>query len=196
MSDHSRLESGDWLEAFLFDRRMAVLRGTLDDGLATRVATELMTFDATGDDPVTLQVDCSGGTLTAALTLVDVIEVLGVPVEVLCMGRVEGVGVAVVATASSRRALAHTQFKMGDPELSFEARAGEVARLAAAQRDLLGRYHQVLAQATKRTVEEIERWCARRSVFDASEAMSRGIVDEILRGKEGPRSARQSHSGR
>lgn len=190
MSYPPRSDSSDWLEGFLFDRRMTVVRGALDDALATRVATELMTLDALGDDPVTMQVDCAGGSLTAALTLVDVIGVLGVPVNSLCMGRVEGVGVAVVAVTSSRQALSHTQFAMSDPELSFSARASEAEGLARVQMDLLDRYHQVLARATKRPLAEIEQWCDARSTFGAAEAMSRGIIDEISRGRAGLRRIR------
>ena len=53
-------ERGDWLEGHLFDRRIVVLRGSLDDVTATRIASQLMTLDATGDDAVQLQLDCPG----------------------------------------------------------------------------------------------------------------------------------------
>lgn len=185
MTDTTRPEGNDWLEGFLFDRRTAVVRGVLDDQLATRVATELMTLDATGDGPVSLQVDCSGGTLTGALTLVDVIDVLGVPVNVLCMGRVEGVGVAVVAGCAERRSLPHTQFRLSDPDLSFSAQASQVEHLARAQLDLLGRYHQSLARSTGRKLEEIEAWCEEGAAFGAPEAMCRNLIDEISHGRAG-----------
>jgi ATP-dependent Clp protease protease subunit len=190
VTDTSRPEGGDWLEGFLFDRRIAVLRGSLDDQLATRVATELMTLDATGDGPISLQVDCAGGTLTAALTLVDVIDVLGVPVHALCMGRVEGAAVAVVASCANRRSLPHTQFRMCDPEVSFSARASQAAQLARSQLDLLERYHKVLSRATHNSFEEIEAWCGSGARFDAPEAMRRNLIDEISHGKAGLRRVR------
>ena len=43
------------------------MTGTLDEALATQVAAQLMTLDATGDDGITLQVDCAGGSLDAAV---------------------------------------------------------------------------------------------------------------------------------
>ncbi|HLI44385.1 MAG TPA: ATP-dependent Clp protease proteolytic subunit [Acidimicrobiales bacterium] len=176
-------EWGDWLEGYLFDRRIAVVRGPLDDLCATRVATQLMTLDATGDEPVTLQIDSEGGPLTAGFTLIDVIDSLGVPVNVLCMGRVEGVAVAVAAAASHRLALAHTQFRLSDPCLSFEASASEAARIAERELGLLARYHECLSTRTGRSVEEVERWCAERRFLDAAEAKAAGIVDEISHGK-------------
>lgn len=181
--DVSRQEFGDWLEGYLFDRRITVVRGALDDPAATRVATELMTLDATGDQAITLQIDSSGGPLTAAFTLVDVIEVLGVPVNVLCMGRVEGSAVAVAAAGSHRLALPHTQFRLSDPDISFEARALEAEHIAGAQLELLWRYHECLARFTGQTLEEVERWCAAGRYFGAEEAKEAGIIDEISRGK-------------
>lgn len=181
--ENSRQEWTDWLEGYLFDRRIAVVSGPLDDLTATRVATELMTLDATGDEPVTLQIDSGGGTLSAGFTLVDVVEALGVAVNVLCMGRVEGVAVAVAAAGSHRLSLPHTQFRLSDPEFAFEGRASEADRMARVQIDLLSRYHESLSRHTGRPVAEIERWCQERHPFGAEEAKSVGLVDEISRGR-------------
>ncbi len=177
--DTVRPELGDWLEGYLFDRRITSVRGPLDDMKATRLATELMTLDATGDEPITLQLDSPGGTLTAAFTLIDVIDALGVPVHVLCMGRVESTAVAVAAAGSQRRALPHTQFRFGDPEVSFEARASQAEGLARAQLDLIDRYHECIARSTGHSPAEAAEWCLSGRHFDAAEAKRLGIVDEI-----------------
>jgi ATP-dependent Clp protease protease subunit len=179
---------GDWLEGYLFDRRVASLAGPLDDAAATRLATQLMTLDAIGDNSVSLRLDSSGGPLSAAFTLVDVIESLGVPVHVLCMGRIECSAVAVAAACSKRTALPHTQFAFGDPEVSFEAPASESEALARSELDLVGRYHQVLARCTGQPLESIVDWCGRRRRLDAAAAFKAGIIDEVAvaRGKLRP----------
>ena len=51
---------GSWLHERLFERRIVLCRGTLDDRLAGRVAAELMTLDALGDGAVELRLDCEG----------------------------------------------------------------------------------------------------------------------------------------
>ncbi|MHB8246606.1 MAG: ATP-dependent Clp protease proteolytic subunit [Acidimicrobiales bacterium] len=181
--DNSRHDWGDWLDGYLFDRRIMVLRGALDDLTATRVATELMTLDATGDEAVTLQIDSSGGPLTAAFTLVDVIEALGVPVNVLCMGRVEGSAVAVAAAGTNRLALPHTRFRLSDPDTSFEARASEAQQIARSELAAIERYHECIARFTGRLVVEVERWCRQGRFLGAEEAKEIGLVDEISRGR-------------
>lgn len=178
-----RNDLGDWLEGFLFDRRIAVVRGPLDDSLATRVATELMTLDATGDAAVTLQIDSQGGTLSAALTLVDVIETLGVPVNVVCLGRVESTAVVVAAAGTHRSGLPHTRFRLGDPDVSFEAPASAIEDLAADHRRSLARYHDCLARFSGHPVATIAAWCAEGRYLDAAEAVELGLLDEVAKGK-------------
>ncbi|MBV8234485.1 MAG: ATP-dependent Clp protease proteolytic subunit, partial [Acidimicrobiia bacterium] len=46
----------DLLRARLFERGIVFLRGALDDAVAGDVAAQLMTLDASGDEPVQLHV--------------------------------------------------------------------------------------------------------------------------------------------
>jgi ATP-dependent protease ClpP protease subunit len=79
-----RLEPTDpqaWMHRQLFDRRIMLLSGDLADHAVNGVGVALMTLDATGDDPVQLQIDSGDGTIAAALALMDIIDLLGVPVR-------------------------------------------------------------------------------------------------------------------
>ena len=87
----------------LLAQRVVLLHGPLDDLTVTRVSAELMTLDAEGDDAVTLRVDCGEAALAPALTLMDVIELMGVPVRALCLGQVGAGAVGVVAVCPTAR---------------------------------------------------------------------------------------------
>lgn len=58
----------------LFERRIVSLTGDLDDEAANTLGVALMTLDATGDDPVRLQIDSGDGTVTAALAVMDIVD--------------------------------------------------------------------------------------------------------------------------
>ena len=107
------MHDGDWSQSLaqrLFEQRVVLLNGPLDDMTATRVSAELMTLDAEGDDAVTLRIDCADGSLALALTLMDVIELLGVPVHALSMGQVGGPAVGVLAVCHHRASMPSTRF--------------------------------------------------------------------------------------
>src|SRR5262245_9396583 len=105
--DHDLVPWPDYLRARLFDGRVVRVSGDLDDRLATRVAAELMTLDASGDEAVRVLLDSGGGTLEAAMMLVDVIDLLGVPVHTTCVGRADGAAVGVLAVSHRRAIAAH-----------------------------------------------------------------------------------------
>ncbi len=180
MSDLFRYEGDDWLESHLFDRRVVVLRGPLDAGAATRVASKLMTLDATSDDAVQLQVDSPGGGLEAGFAVIDVIDAMGVAVEAVCMGRVEGTAVAVAAVCGRRSALAHAQFRLVDPDVEVAGRASELEALVAHHRGALARFHERLAQAVGRSEEVLGADCRRGLYLSAAEALRYGLVDKII----------------
>jgi len=177
---------GDWLEGHMFDRRIVTLRGALDDVAATRVASQLMTLDATGDDAVQLQLDCPGGSLEAGFAVVDVIDALGVPVHVTCLGRVEGSGALVAAVCSRRLAMEHTRFRLTDPDATFEARASELESLVEYHRHSYLRYHERLALASGRPLEVITAACEAARYMSAAEALAFGLIDEIVRSQRAP----------
>ena len=174
-------ERGDWLEGHLFDRRIVVLRGPLDDMSATRIASQLMTLDATGDDAVQLQLDCPGGSLESGFAVVDVIDSLGVPVQVTCLGRVEGPAALVAAVCNRRLVMEHTRFRLTDPDAAFEVRASQVASQLEYHRHSYLRYHERLALATGRTLDVVTAACEGGRYLSAAEAIEFGLVDEIVR---------------
>jgi ATP-dependent Clp protease, protease subunit len=186
MGSNDWVERGDWLEGHLFDRRVVALRGPLDDAMATRIASQLMTLDATGDSGVQLQLDSPGGSLEAGFAIVDVIDCLGVPVEVTCFGRVEGAAALVVAVCNRRLSMEHTRFRLTDPDASFEAPASRVASLLEFHRQSYLRYHERLAEATGRSLEEVTAACEAGRVLGAAEAIEFGLVDEVVRSRRAP----------
>ncbi|MGH9304095.1 MAG: ATP-dependent Clp protease proteolytic subunit [Acidimicrobiales bacterium] len=170
----------DWLESHLFDKRVVLLRGPLDAPAATRVASQLMALDGSGDAAVQLQLDSPGGPLEAAFAVADVIEVLGVPVEVLCMGRVEATAVLVAAVSHRRSAFPHCRFRLGDPSVEIAGPAGQLEAQLAFVEAALGNYHARLASTTGHELAEIEKDCSSGAFLDASGAVAYGIVDKIV----------------
>ena len=99
----------DWVRSRLFAQRTVLVSGELDTDLAIAAAAELMTLDGEGDDLITVHLDCSGGSLEAAFTLIDVVDLVGAPVHAVAVGRVEGPAVGILAVADRRLALPHAQ---------------------------------------------------------------------------------------
>ena len=122
------------------EQRVVLLHGPLDDATVTRVSAELMTLDAEGDDAVTLRIDCGEAALAPALTLMDVIELMGVPVRAVCLGQVGGGAIGVLAVCAHRAAMPSTRFTLSEPATHMEAHVRNVAQWAELRAAERGRF--------------------------------------------------------
>jgi ATP-dependent Clp protease protease subunit len=180
------MNDGDFSQVLaqrLFEQRVVVLHGPLDDATASRVSAELMTLDAEGDTAVSLRIDSGDGSLALALTLMDVIELLGVPVHALCMGHVGGPVIGVLSVCSRRSSMPSTRFSLREPTTEMQARAREVEQWAQLRRDEWRRFTERLAVAVGRPVASVAESFSNGAFMSAQEASDFGLIDEICRPK-------------
>ena len=182
----------DALRERLFEQRTVLVRGELTDVLASETGAALMTLDALGDSRIRVQLDVTGGGLDAAFSVMDVIDLLGVPVEVRCVGRAEGPGVGILAVGSHRVVAPHARIRLVDPSASAAGRASELGAWAAQHRAHLDAFHRRLADAVRRPVAEVADDCARGRYLSAEEALRYGLADEVA----GPHGVIRAHRPR
>jgi ATP-dependent Clp protease protease subunit len=169
----------DVLARRMLAQRVVLLHGTLDEQSVMRVSAELMTLDAEGDDPVTLRVDCGEAALAPSLTLMDVIELMGVPVRALCLGQVGSGAVGVVAVCAHRAAMPSTRFALAEPTTQLQAHVRNVAQWAELRAAERQRFCARLGAAVGREPSAIEADVARGRFLGAEEAVEYGILDEV-----------------
>jgi ATP-dependent Clp protease, protease subunit len=167
--------------AMLLERRIVLVSGDLDDALAGRAAAEVMMLDARGDDPIELRLDSGGGSIDAAFTLIDTIDLCGVEVHITVAGRIEGPALGVLAVGHLRRATEHARLRLKDASIELSGSATALAELARAELERQARFHERLATAAGRSLEEVAADCAAGRYLSADEAVTYGLVDEIVR---------------
>ena len=165
----------------LLDRRTVLVSGPLDRTVAMDAAARLMLLDGTGDDPVDLLLSCPDGDLVSAMSLADTVELVGVEVRALCTGSLGGPPILVFAVASRRIAQPHAMFRLSEPDLAIQGRAGDIAHEAERHGALLGDFHGRLAAATGRRRESVAADLRDRRVLTTAEAKAYGLVDEVAR---------------
>ena len=111
----SRPRLSAWLQEKLFERRIVLVTGRLDDDIAVEAAAALMALDAAADRPIELHLDSPDGTLEAAFILIDAIDQLRGTLRVQCRGQVGGPAIGVAAAADHRSAAPHTRFRLSQP---------------------------------------------------------------------------------
>jgi ATP-dependent protease ClpP protease subunit len=80
----------DWREEQLFERRIVLVTGQLDDHTAAKAAAALLTLEARADRPIDLPLDSPDGALGAAFVLIDTADTLRSALRVLCRDQIRG----------------------------------------------------------------------------------------------------------
>lgn len=169
----------EWLRVQLFQRRTVMLNGELDEPTTNAVAMALMTLDADGDEAVHLRIDSGGGSLSCALALMDVIDLLGVPVRAFCLGQAVGPAVGVLAVCPHRTLAPHARLGILEPTAEFGGTAHQIEQLASAHVDQWTLFCARLAEATGQPVDRIVGDASRGCFLGAEDALHYGLVDEL-----------------
>jgi ATP-dependent Clp protease, protease subunit len=166
--------------AALLERRIVLVSGELDALIASELGATLLTLDATGDTRIELRMSSSTGALDAALSIVDVIDVLGVPVHATALGTIEGGPVGVLASCGPRRIARHAVLRLREPDLLVAGTATELERALAARMTQRAGFLEQLAHRVGRPFAEVEAEWSHQSILEARDAVALGYVDEVL----------------
>ena len=174
-----RRQLSAWLQEQLFQHRIVLITGRLDDVVAAEVSAQLVALGATREEPIDIHLDSPDGTIEAAFVLIDALDALRAPVRAHCRGEVGGPVLGVVAAARHRSASPHTRFRFVQPTTQFSGTPEQIASRNRQHQDLLWRFHARLAQVTGHPAEEIADDMRRGRYLDAHEALDYGLIDEI-----------------
>ena len=165
----------------LFDRRIVLAHGNLDDEAATSLCAQLLTLDAERNEPIRLEVQGLTAELSAALTVMGVLDVLRVPVRAYAAGQIGGPALGVLAAATERRAYPNAMFKLSEPRLDFEGSATSLSSHEQQVRTMLDTFYLRLASVTGREVDEIRADAGRGRYLTVEDAIGYGLIQEPAR---------------
>jgi ATP-dependent Clp protease protease subunit len=175
------LDQGDWpsrLYERLMDKRIVIAHGYLDGEAATRLSAQLLTLDAEGTAPIRLELQGLDAELSAALSVMGVLDVVRGPVSAYAGGRISGPALGVLAAAPHRLAYPNTLFVLSEPRMTMD---GSVTAVAAQEHQasvMLDDLFARLAEVTGRELAQIRADAQRETLLTLDEAIAYGLVEE------------------
>ncbi|KAK2758808.1 hypothetical protein FQN54_003500 [Arachnomyces sp. PD_36] len=181
---------GGWHTYDIFSRllkeRIICLNGEVEESMSASIVAQLLFLEADNPEkPIHLYLNSPGGSVTAGLAIYDTMTYIASPVSTICVGQAASMGALLLCGGhhGKRYCLPHSSVMVHQPSGGYSGKASDIAIHA---KEILRVRHQ-LNEIYRRhltgkdmTIEEIEKLMERDYFMDAKEALSMGIVDEIL----------------
>lgn len=168
----------------LLKERIIFLNGQVDDISANLIISQLLFLEA--EDPerdIYLYINSPGGVVTAGLAIYDTMQFIKAKVSTICMGQAASMGAFLLAAGEKgkRFALPNARIMIHQPlggaqgqATDIEIQTKEILRLKKALNTMLS-YH------TGQKLSKIEKDTDRDFFMSPEEAVSYGLIDEVIK---------------
>lgn len=167
----------------MFQRREVWLTGEINSEVADAVISQILHLDAEDPDAeITMYIDSPGGSVTAGLSIYDVMQAVSADIHTVCVGTAASMAAVLFAAGDRREILRHGEVMIHDPLVSGGISGSALAvqdksdRLMAKRKVLCG----ILAQHTGKTLKQIYKVTAKDTYFGAEEAVAFGLADAVI----------------
>lgn len=164
--------------------RILFLGVPIYDEVANIVQAQLLFLDSIdpGKD-VQMYINSPGGVVSAGLGIYDTMQLITSDVATICTGQAASMAAVLLASgqAKKRSALPHARVMIHQASGGMEGQASDMAIAVKEIMNLQGQLYDILAEHTGKTVEQISKDADRDFWMNAQEAVSYGLIDEVLR---------------
>ncbi len=167
----------------LLAERIIFLKGEMTEEIANLIVAQILFLDA--EDPekdITLYINSSGGSVTAAMAVYDTMNQIRTDVCTVCIGTAAAIGAFLLSsgTKGKRYALPNARITVRQPSGGIEGKASYLEIAAQEILYLKESINRILATNTGKSKEQIERDSERDFFMGAEEAKTYGLVDNII----------------
>jgi ATP-dependent Clp protease protease subunit len=179
----ARGERGMDIYSRLLKERIIFIGTPIDDTVANLVVAQLLFLqseDANKD--ISMYINSPGGSIYAGLAIYDTMQYIKPDVATFCMGMSMSMGAVLLAAGAKgkRYALPHSTILIHQPLGGAEGQAADIEITAREILRLRDALYSILSHHTGQTVEVIKRDSDRNYYLSAQDAVTYGLIDEIL----------------
>lgn len=167
----------------LLDSRVIMLDGEVNDQSASLITAQLLYLEAVDPDAdINLYINSPGGSVSAGMGIIDTMNLIKPDVVTIGCGMSASMGAVILTsgTKGKRYVLPHGEVMIHQPLGGTQGQATDIVLTAEHIKNTRKTINHILAEATGRDCDEIERDTERDNYMTAQEAVDYGLVDAII----------------
>jgi len=172
----------------LLKERIIFLAGPIDDNLANIIIAQLLFLES--EDPkkdIHLYINSPGGSVSSGLAILDTMNHIKPDVSTICVGIAASMGSVLLSSGAKgkRYVLPNSEIMIHQPWGGVEGQASDIAITAKHILKTRENLNKILSKNTGQQLAKVEKDVDRDFYMSAEEAQKYGVVDKILKTKNG-----------
>ncbi len=167
----------------LLKSRTIVASDGVDSDLAAQVIAQLLVLEQDDPEkPITVIVNSPGGSADSGFAIYDAMNFVKCPVRTIVMGLCASAGVMIFlgGDKGSRFATPTARFLLHQPSMRTMGQASDLEIVSKEIDRLKVQYNQIVADASGRSLEEVNDSVNRDFWLTAQESVEYGFVDRVI----------------
>lgn len=167
----------------LLDSRVVMLDGEVNDQSASLITAQLLYLESVDPDTdISLYINSPGGSVSAGMGIIDTMNLIKPDVVTIGCGMSASMGAVILASGAKgkRYVLPHGEVMIHQPLGGTQGQATDIVITAEHIKSIRKTINHILAEATGRDYDEIDKDTERDNYMTAQEAVNYGLVDAII----------------
>ena len=162
--------------------RTIFISGEINQELAEKVCTKLLSLEELSDEPIKIFINSQGGHVESADTIHDVIKFIKPKVIMIGTGWVASAGITIYLAAEkeNRYSLPNTRYMIHQPLGGFNGPATDIGIEAKEILRVRTRINNLISEATNQPIEKVNKDTDRNYWLTSTEALEYGLVNKII----------------
>ena len=155
----------------------------MNDDSANLVVAQMLFLEMEDPDAdIMLYINSPGGSVTAGMAIYYTMRYLRCEVSTLCIGMAASMGAFLLAAGAKgkRKALPNAEIMIHQPSGGAQGQATDIAIHAEQILRVKRKMNEILSNNTGKPLEQLEKDVERDHFMTAEEALSYGLIDEII----------------
>jgi len=182
--DKGSEKEGVRIQEKMLEARTVLVAEEVSDDLYRKVASAIVLLERIDPKgPITVFVNSPGGSADSGFAIYDLLRFTSCPVRTVANGVVASAAVLIFLGAEKgrRHSLPSARFLLHQPSTMVRGQSSDIDIAAKEIIKLRRRYNEIVAEATGRDIETIERDSDRDFWLTAAEAKEYRVVDHVVK---------------
>jgi len=162
----------------------------IDDTVSNLIIAQLLFLEAENPEKdISLYINSPGGSITAGLAIYDTMQYVKPDIQTICIGQAASMAAVLLAAGKKgkRYCLPNSRVVIHQPLIMGGGLSGQATEIDIHAKDIMrmrNRMNEILAGHTGQSVEKIDRDTDRDYILQAGDAVTYGLVDQVIAKRE------------